>query len=775
MSIRLHCLFFIFIGLPFCVWAEKVELLNEYTFANEALVRQNWETAGEVRFSQKGVSTHSAADQKSSHLRSRFEVKVPGGESGWLTRVEWTCIPISPGSWGNDLFIDNGPVVVELVGDKMRLNQTLLAKAPVKAGDLVVQSCDFTGNRVFSWKINGQEQLEAPVSAWRKGPDTTTVTLADFMESKTETLWLGLRVFQVTPEDPLPLRLAAWECLPFIQTQVPTPYKIGQGSSMTRVFREPNDFQGSFAPIVKIRSAGRERESFQLVLFPLGLVSDPVDIIPSRLVHEDQKSSLSAEHITWGQVGYVQSHPAGGAVERVGWFWPDIVMPQAPFTPEPGYASPVWFTVDVPHETKPGCYRGFISFESKQAAPVFVGLELEVLSYSLPLRGRLKTAFGMNPGLYEAWYDPQSVRERLGSQDSISVEALFSSNETSDVLTREDWYRLYDFLLAHRLNPLVLYSWIRNGETRVLPAREDMEYCYERGLNAVCLGNFDIQHDREKCEALFRQVITPWESFILERKWDDVTWFIHGFDESELRPGKEKVDVAIHLVNSMAHRLFPWLKCETANPYMERHKESFDIWSCHVTNLLDKDMPQIQQAQAQGEEIWSYVSCIPHKPFSNLLLDYPGVDPRILGWQNYQHQVTGMLYYYINQWCFQENWDQDTPKWPDKPWYSMASQQNGDGILMYPGPGRQPLASIRMENLRDGIEDYEALALLAELTQEAASRQVSREMLDVVSEVLAIRPEVTTEWDRYTQDPEVILNARKEVDDLIIKLSDALK
>ena len=39
----------------------------------------------------------------------------------------------------------------------------------------------------------------------------------------------------------------------------------------------------------------------------------------------------------------------------------------------------------------------------------------------------------------------------------------------------------------------------------------------------------------------------------------------------------------------------------------------------------------------------------------------------------------------------------------------MPSEQvNGDGFLIYPGP-HGPLSSIRLENIRDGIEDFELL------------------------------------------------------------------
>ena len=57
-------------------------------------------------------------------------------------------------------------------------------------------------------------------------------------------------------------------------------------------------------------------------------------------------------------------------------------------------------------------------------------------------------------------------------------------------------------------------------------------------------------------------------------------------------------------------------------------------------------------------------------------------------------------------------------KWPNRSWEAMSHPAgNGDGQLLYPGPEGHPLGSIRLEMIRDSIEDYEYLYLLRKLTQ----------------------------------------------------------
>lgn len=85
---------------------------------------------------------------------------------------------------------------------------------------------------------------------------------------------------------------------------------------------------------------------------------------------------------------------------------------------------------------------------------------------------------------------------------------------------------------------------------------------------------------------------------------------------------------------------------------------------------------------------------------------------RLLGWLTYRYHSDGLLFWHVNL-------------WPDRPplntddtfltaWEAENSlRMPGDGQLLYPGADG-PLPSIRLANVRDGIEDYEWLMLLAQ-------------------------------------------------------------
>lgn len=759
-------------------WAERVELVWEQRFDVEALDEIEWRLEGAAELREGALWTKSAPEEPVFNgVHGLHKERIPGAHDGYVLRLEWALVPVKIGGWGQDLHLADGPVVVEFTGTRPTLNARHQAKDAVAEGKTVVQSCDLNRQRVFDWRIDGRPQLDRPVPAWRTGALTARINLCDWQESKSETRWLWVRLSRVYPDDPLPLLLSGWDEVRGIRRGERATYLVGQAGPMTKVFRTAADFGGSCDPYVRIAAAGRERESFQLVVLPTGRPVRSAAIEVSDLLHEDGTTRLPADRVTWHPVGYVQTKESNSAVRRVGWWWPDVLMPAGPLSLVPGHAQPVWFTVDVPAGAEPGVYRGIITIRPRNAPPQTVGLELTVRPFSLPLRGKLKTAFSICAGMWEIWYEPDEVKRRLGLSDDHDHAPLYTSYECEDVLPHEKWLGMYDFLLAHRLSPTTIYSMLKEGRARVVPGREDMEYCYERGMNATCLVYVEeLPEDPRAAEKELSQLgawLADWNDFIEEKNWPDMTWYVHGFDESDMRRDHaETVDPSIRRVYGMIGEKFPRIKRESANPLNPAHVGYFDIW----TPLSVQWKPELRERQAAGDEVWAYVCCAPDKPYANLFVDFPGVDPRILPWQYYQHGVTGFLYYLINHYEKQDNWNMAGPKWPERPegpgqparaWNTLSYGTNNDGILIYPGPDATPLASTRLENLRDGIEDYEALAMLAELADRLEAAGGHGELLAQAREVLAVRPEVTSSWTEYTQEPEVILRARAEVDALI--------
>ncbi len=136
---------------------------------------------------------------------------------------------------------------------------------------------------------------------------------------------------------------------------------------------------------------------------------------------------------------------------------------------------------------------------------------------------------------------------------------------------------------------------------------------------------------------------------------------------------------------------------------------------------------RMAEAQERGEEVWWYVTRYPHYPEITLSISDPGVDHRIFFWQQKLYNVDGFLYYAVNDW-FQKASD-GTWGWDKKKEVSTDSYTPytvyGNGVLVYHGGKigkfHEPVEALRLEQIRDGIEDYDYLTLLDEKFGEGTS------------------------------------------------------
>lgn len=206
-----------------------------------------------------------------------------------------------------------------------------------------------------------------------------------------------------------------------------------------------------------------------------------------------------------------------------------------------------------------------------------------------------------------------------------------------------------------------------------------------------------------------------------------------------------------------------------------------DIW-CPLTARLDSDF-YAERLQA-GDTLWTYVCCGPRPPHANFFVDQPATDHRMVFWQARQHGATGVLYWCVTIWDGLPMAHQGGPCFPDVPirleehMTYKSFKVNGDGLIVYPGKDVTLLSSIRLETIRDGIEDYEYLALLERLVRKAEAlpedRRPAAEMLEEARELMRVPEEISRTMTEYTKDPRVILERRREVAEAIERLVEAV-
>jgi hypothetical protein len=189
------------------------------------------------------------------------------------------------------------------------------------------------------------------------------------------------------------------------------------------------------------------------------------------------------------------------------------------------------------------------------------------------------------------------------------------------------------------------------------------------------------------------------------------------------------------------------------------------------------------ECRKQGDRFWWYVCTVPKKPYCGLFIDHPATDLRVWLWQTWKYEIQGILVWQSNLWTTgaaypdkPQNPYEDPMSWmhgygtkpgDKRPW------GNGDGRFMYPPEAAAdanppepvldgPVDSIRWEMLRDGIEDYEYLAILKRLMVERKGT-LSKRALSRVEKLLEVPGGITKDLRTFTKDPAPIEKRRNEI------------
>ncbi|NWG14419.1 MAG: DUF4091 domain-containing protein, partial [Acidobacteria bacterium] len=169
-----------------------------------------------------------------------------------------------------------------------------------------------------------------------------------------------------------------------------------------------------------------------------------------------------------------------------------------------------------------------------------------------------------------------------------------------------------------------------------------------------------------------------------------------------------------------------------------------DNFSVHGNALNSPPVKKaIHEEQAKGGEITWYISCDQKYPQPNYFIDGPAMDPVMVPWITWRYGMNGILYWDIGY------GSQTTDPWLDPVTFlsgflcSDGYVLNGEGCLVYPGDRARryagqanvdgPVSSLRLELLREGIEDYEYLWLMKSLGDTESADRFAREMVVDVS------------------------------------------
>jgi hypothetical protein len=423
-----------------------------------------------------------------------------------------------------------------------------------------------------------------------------------------------------------------------------------------------------------------------------------------------------------------------------------------------GKVQPIWVTVYAPVGTPAGTYTGTITLSAVGVVPQVVPLKVRVFDFDLPVRPTMQTfALGNIAG-------PKFYGMEHGDPRYENI--------------RKTWY---DLLCAHRLPPggFVLKAWSWNKP--VWPAKVNADgsydfgeadswgtYCRERGMNAFVAAAFPKpgkwgfpQKYSEEYYRDYTKFMTAYADFLRRKGWlDDAV--VYNIDEA---PPKhwEMCRENYRRTKAVSPDLQVF-QCLNNPKGVAALEESLDVVDVNIGQFHKGAAPRLLK---EGKRVWWCVCCWPSS-HPNLFVEYPLMDARIIGWLSWKLGVEGFEYWSVSSWSRSLS-TMGGKKFVDEvesSWNANSfGKYNGDGYLTYPGPNHTLLSSIRFEALRDGFEDHEYLAVLK---RRIAGKQTPA--AKAAAKLLEVDDEVCKRDLTYTDDPQVLLDARRRIAEAIEKV-----
>lgn len=573
-------------------------------------------------------------------------------------------------------------------------------------------------------------------------------------------------------------RLAVWWC-----------------DSMRKVGRDrPIPPATATAVSVKLELARGEYEAAQIVLKP----ERDAQLLAVSVGEFRNPDGTTVDGLTvrWDEVRYVHvTQPTDSTCVR-GWY-PDPLPPlRAPLRLDGGKNQPLWVTVHAGHATPAGVARAELTLRTdvgEQRVPV----EVSVFDFALPRETHLRTAFGLGSGIINQYHRLTLPADR---------EAVFEKYLRNFAEHRISPYSFYDYAPIH-----VQFVNEPGGTGKV--ARVDFaafdaaaeRWLGEGGFNTFQLplrgmggGTFHSRHlgrlegheeGTPEHTRLFGDYLGQIERHLSERGWLSKA-FTYWFDEPDPKD-YEFVVAGMKRLKQAAPRIRRMLT-EQPEPALLGH---VDIW-CGLTP--EWTPAAVQERRNAGEEVWWYICTAPKAPYVTEFIDHPGTELRLWPWQSWQYGVHGLLVWAALYWnsplAYPEP-DRQDPWLDPMSWVSgygfpighKAPWGNGDGRFLYPplpdpehsgaaAPIRDgPVNSVRWENLRDGMEDYEYLWLLQQEVARVGALAKYREAawLAGARGLLVVPDSISRDLTRFTTHPEPIRHHRRAVAAAIAQLRQA--
>jgi hypothetical protein len=540
---------------------------------------------------------------------------------------------------------------------------------------------------------------------------------------------------------------------------------------------------GKPSPAVLIEAARGEFEPVQLVL----RAKEPNTVLESISISDlvGTKTRINASQVQVYEVATVHVEHPSDSLGAPGEYPDPLPLLKTPLSLPAGRNQALWILVHVPEGALAGDYKGTLTVHTNRAK-ITVPLKLTVFDFTLPKSPTLRSGFGISAWNIKRYHHLQNVGQE-----------------------KQVWDLYMRSFAEHRIAPYSFYAHApirvrfegEGADKKVIVDFSEFDkaaeyYLGEMGFNAFVLpvegmggGTFYERYPGEfggfkagtpEYERLWGDYVRQLETHLREKGWLDKA-YVYWFDEPEPRDYEFVIEGMQRL-----KRHAPGIRrmlTEQPEPPLYGH---VDLW-CGLTPEWTRE--KAEERKKAGEEVWWYICTGPRAPYIGLFIEHPGVEMRLWGWQTWQYGIQGILIWETTWWTsptafpnsLQNPWE-DPMSYVSGYGVPQGTKQfwgNGDGRFLYPprrDPNRQhppaiepPSPSIRWENLRDGVEDYEYFVILQKQIERLRGK-APENLLKEAEKLLEVPEHISKDLTHFTTDPRPLLEHRRKIARMIERL-----
>jgi len=423
---------------------------------------------------------------------------------------------------------------------------------------------------------------------------------------------------------------------------------------------------------------------------------------------------------------------------------PDPLLLDASVSVEVGTTRAIWLTIFVPPYAEAGRWTAVVTV-SADGESLEIPLELTVHPVTLPTERHLWVTNWMNLGNFARHYGTEMYSPRfwrvveefarnVAAHHQNVIEApqtlvqIFQEDDESlsfDFTRYDAWVETFDRAGAARLiegGPVAR----RGGGKWETPWFDWMEFTVTRRRDGSRVR-------REPVTVIERLLRAVW-AHVTERGWAS-RYLQHVVDEPAPHTEEDykRKSALVHQWVPNA-RYIEAMSCADMRGYL-------DIWVPNI-NHFEEAWPAYFDLRGKSDfELWFYTCMYPTGRYPNRFLDFSLLKTRILHWLNWRYRLTGYLHWGLNFWT-------EDPFGEDR---IREDLPPGDCWIVYPGPDG-PLDSLRWEQMREGLQDFELLWLLGQRSPGQADAICARLVPDPLT---------------YARDWRALRAARREVVDAL--------